>query len=143
MSGDRGAAMFDRKKVRLLKVAGADAGAAVFDAVSDVDWLLSFIGAFEKLGWIPPATKEEQTLLHANDFLVHKVDGCTFYEFWVRGGRDDRLPPLTLFFHLDVKGGIVRILGIFLTNDVRNRRSEIRDLIYARAEMVDIMLSRR
>ncbi len=45
------------------------------------------------------------------DFVCHDVEEHTFYGFWVRGERDKREPPLTIFLHLDRAAGIVRIIG--------------------------------
>ena len=132
---------FERLKVRLLKVADADPAAALFTS-ADSDLLLSFLWLFDRSGWLPPTSDEQRRALMAYDVAMHSADGRTFYEFRSRGGRDDREPPLTLFFHLHRPSGIVRIIGYYLTEQLSQDRAGVLDVMSARAELVDTTMER-
>jgi len=121
----------------------ADAGAKFFDRERDVDWLLVFLESFRRLGWLPPTDDTQRRLLAANDILFHDRMHGRFFEFRSRGARDDRLPPLTIFIHVDADESVVRIIGIQPTTDYASNREEILQMISTRAVEVDIMLKRK
>src|SRR3712207_697972 len=106
---------FSISSIRALKVAVADDAYNELQPATDLQMLVSFLERFDALGWIPPLTMEKQILLAAHDVTMHQVrQDLLFYEFCSKGGRGERDPWISIFFHV-ASDRQVRICGVELT----------------------------
>jgi hypothetical protein len=113
---------FGRSSLRILKEATVDNGYKSLRPTRDLAMLLTFIERFDRLGWFPPTDLEKRRLLAAHDVMMHVVrDDLCFYEFCSKGGRGERDPWLTIFFHVDA-AACVRICGLERTEELARHR---------------------
>jgi len=133
---------FSLKSITILKDALQDDGLSYLKPGRDLPMLLAFLERFDQLGWLPPVDPEKQRILAAHDVTMHTIsDRLCFYEFCSKGGRGERDPWLSVFFHVAANAKI-RICGLERTLDVQRRRRSIMHNIHARVERLDKWLTR-
>ncbi len=120
--------------VRLLLAAETDQGYAHWDRKKDLPLLLSFIDRLNSLGWLPPNDARTEQLCTAFGAQPHQRGSSIFYEFCISGGRNERDPWLTVFFHFTRKTRTVRVLGIELTSSLAKHRTGVLLKIGARLD---------
>jgi hypothetical protein len=131
------------KSLHVLNEATRDAGYELLRPGRDLPMLLAFLERFDRLGWLPPTDVEKRRLLAAHDVIMYAVrDDLSFYEFRSKGGRGERDPWLTIFFHVAADSR-VRICGIELTKQVNRRRAIVIERMRMRVEVLDEWLKWR
>jgi hypothetical protein len=111
-----------RYNIRVLLSAEYDSGYAMLNRKLDLPVMLSFVERLDAMGWLPPDDDRASDLCAAHGVLMHRSRGVSFYEFCATGMRYEREPFLTLFFHFDKPGRIIRICGVEPTRLVDRQR---------------------
>ena len=130
-----------RFTVRVLKQAEVD---PAFKDLrhSDLQMLLAFAERFDALGWLPPMDEEKRRILAIHDVMMYPIrDDLSVYEFRSKGGRGERDPWLSIFFHV-ASDRTLRICGIELMDKVSRHRTTIVESMVARAIVLDKWLKR-
>jgi hypothetical protein len=120
-----------------------DAGFRHFRPEFDLPMLLTFLDRFEHLGWFPPVDLEKARLLAVHDVIMHVVrEEICFFEFCSKGGRGERQPWLSIFFHVSADSTL-RICGIELSDQVARRRKKVLDKMKLRVDVLNDWLERQ
>jgi len=138
-----GRGRFGTSSFRILKDVRDDLGYPHFDAGEDLAMLVAFLERFDRLGWFPPIDLEKQRLLATHDVIMHVIDkDLCFYEFCSKGGRGERDPWLSTFFHVDANATI-RICGLVPTARLSKKREFFLEFMRVRVKRLGRSIARR
>jgi hypothetical protein len=133
----------DSHTLRILIWAEADSARPLMYSRTDLGMLAAFLDGFDKLGWIPPADDEMRQIREGHDIIMHRDGRLCFSEFCSKGGRGERDPWITIFFHLDHCRRQVRICGVEETRLYERRQTLVLGKIRYRVQALNERLQAR